>query len=230
MPELLRKKRTYVDEPQKPFFRGRLHQFAFFFALVAGGYTIKYCEDQIKKMAMYVYVMSTLCLYAVSTTTHTLIWHDKRLKLWIQKLDHIAIIIQIAGTYTPVCFNNLPRDKSWPMVILASVWNLSLLGIFKALYWDNPPKLINVAYYFLVGMSIVPYMPKVMSSIPIFEYVSFALGGLIYLYGGLTYGLEWPDPYPSVFGFHEIFHLCTITANTLFYLPLARVSLSNDSR
>lgn len=230
MPGWLRRGRTYADEPEKPFFRGRLHQFGFFFFALAGAYTIIKCEDHMKKMAFYVYLMSTLCLYATSATMHTTKWHSENLELWIQKLDHTAIIVQIAGTYTPVCLSNMPRSATWPLVILGSVWNMSILGVFKALYWDNPPKIINVAYYFLVGLSIIPYMPKVISAIPMYEYLCFGIGGVVYLYGGVTYGLEWPDPNPKLFGFHEVFHLCTLTANACFFAPIAYVTINQTAR
>lgn len=182
------------------------------------------------KMAFFVYMMSTLCLYATSATLHTTKWHDEKLELWVQKLDHTVIIMQIAGTYTPVCLVNMPRNDTWPLYILASVWNLAFVGIFKALYWDNPPKIFNVAYYFLTGLFIIPYMPRAMQSIPLYEWVCFLLGGIVYLYGGLVYGMEWPDPNPKIFGFHEIFHLCTLTANMCFFSPIAFVSMTGINR
>jgi hemolysin III len=228
MPGWLRRGRTLADEPVKPFLRGRLHQFGFFAFAIFGTYAIMKSKDHIKKMAFYVYLMSTLCLYATSFTLHTIHWHNEKLELWIQKLDHTVIIVQIAGTYTPVCLCNMPQNERWPLFILASVWNLTLVGAFKAIYWDNPPKIFNVAYYFLTGLSIIPYMPKVIQNLPLFEWGCFLMGGIIYLYGGLTYGLEWPDPNPKIFGFHEIFHLCTVMANLCFFIPITYATISSS--
>ena len=225
MPGWLKRGRTNKDEPEKPFFSGKLHLAGFYFFAFIGLLVVALSKDHAKKMSFFVYVMSTLCLYAASTTLHTTKWHDPKLELWIQKLDHAMIIIQIAGTYTPVCLVNMPDNETWPLLILGSVWLLSALGMFKSLYWNNPPKIFNVAYYFLLGLTILPFMPKVVKVLDKFEWISFAVAGIIYLCGGATYGLEWPDPHPKIFGFHEIFHLCTLTANILFFVPIGRAAL-----
>lgn len=228
MPGWLKRGKTSAEEPQKPLLRGVMHKCGFFVFAAMGSYVLYKCEDHLKKMAFFVYLMSSLCLYATSSTYHTTKWHHDKIELLMQKLDHSVIILQISGTYTPVCMSNFPVNETWPRYVLGSVWLLTICGFFKAWYWDNPPKIFNVAFYFFAGLNLVPFLPRIVRALSPFEWVSFALAGAIYLLGGTIYGLETPDPSPQLFGFHEIFHLCTLTANLFFFLPIASVTLKNQ--
>lgn len=221
MPGWLKRGRLSYEEPEKPLLRGYIHKVSFFLYLCAGLIVLSYAQTDLKRMAFFVYLMSSLCLYATSSVFHTTSWHDPEAELELQKLDHCAIILQIAGTYTPVCTAHMPSDALWPNIILGTIWALTLLGTMKSFLWKNPPKIFNVLFYFTAGLSIIPYMPTIIQHLTFFEWGFFALGGAVYLTGGMIYGLERPDPNPKIFGFHEIFHCCTILANLCFFVPIA---------
>jgi hemolysin III len=223
MPVSATQKTKYLYPEQKPFFRGRLHHYGFFLYAILGSYVIARTNDHLKKMAFYVYMMATLCLYATSATLHTCRWSRNyyRGQIWMKRLDHVAILLQIAGTYTPLCMNNLPYMDVWPQRMLSSVWKLAFLGVGKALFWDDPPKIINLAYYLSTGFVLFPWAFEIVASIEIVERLCMSLAGLVYVVGGIAYGKEYPDPNPALFGFHEVFHLCTIFGNLLFFIPLA---------
>ena len=221
MPGWLKRGRLSYNEPEKPLTRGYIHKISFFLYLFAGLYILCFSETELKKMAFFIYLMSSLCLYATSSVFHTTSWHDPEAELELQKLDHCVIILQIAGTYTPVCISHMPTNAHFPNLILGTIWMLTMIGAIKSYVWRNPPKVFNVIFYFSAGLLIIPYMPIIVQHLSFFEWGLFGLGGIIYLTGGTIYGLERPDPNPKVFGFHEIFHCCTISANFCFFIPIA---------
>lgn len=202
----------------KPLLRGQLHHFGFY-AFIIAGLAVLWKLGHFH-WSYIVYLTSLLAVYGTSAAFHVIDWDNKKHEVIMQTLDHANIFFLIAGTYTPVCTSCLPWEEPWVRHILIAAWSIAAAGIIKCIFWRNPPKLLNVAFYFICGLTIIPFMPRIFGVVdPLFAY-AFITGGVVYLIGGTVYGIEWPDPFPDTFGYHEIFHLCTIIANLCFFIPI----------
>jgi hemolysin III len=206
-----------IDEV-KPMLRGQFHHFGFYAFIVAGIMVIWKLGKF--EWSYLVYLVSLLAVYGTSAAFHVINWENKTYEVIMQQLDHANIFLLIAGTYTPVCVSCLPFEEMWVKQILIAAWSIAILGVLKCIFWTNPPKLLNVAFYFICGLTIVPFMPKIFKVLHPAIWGSFVAGGAVYLLGGLVYGFEYPDPNPDIFGYHEIFHICTLIANTCFFVPI----------
>ena len=217
---LLKRPKRQIDEPVKPFLRGAFHQYGFYIALVLGIIVLTLATDRKARISFAIYFGSVLLVYGVSSTYHLTDWKNERAESLMQKLDHACIFFLIAGTYTPVCVVCLPYPETWVLNILKIVWSFALLGAFKSILFTNIPKSINVLFYLTLGFCILPFIRRVYESASGPFTMSFLSGGIIYALGGIVYGIEYPDPFPEIFGYHEVFHLCTVIANLCFAVPI----------
>lgn len=217
---LSKRPRLNKDEPSKPLLRGKFHRYGFYISLFLGLAILLLAKDSLARLSFVVYFATVLLVYGVSSVYHLTEWSTVRSELFMQKLDHACIFLLIAGTYTPVCILCLPFVENWVKAILGIVWCIAVAGIIKCLFFMNIPKFVNVLFYLLTGFVIVPFLPLVLRSIDLSTSSFFIAGGAIYAFGGIVYGLETPDPLPEIFGYHEIFHLCTVVANLCFAIPI----------
>lgn len=119
--------------------------------------------------------------------------------------DHILIYIIIAGTYTPMCVILL-KDE-WQFGMLLGIWLFALGGILKKIFWLNAPRWFSTLIYLLMGWVSVIILPMLWEIMPHSFIYWIGIGGLFYTLGAVIYAIKKPDPYPGVFGFHEIWHL-----------------------
>ena len=137
----------------------------------------------------------------------------------MRRLDHSAIFLLIAGSYTP--FALLVIDGTLADVILAVVWIGAGAGIVLKLVWVDAPKWLMALIYVLLGWVAVAAMPDLLSDLGVTATVMVAVGGVLYTVGAVVYALRRPDPSPTVFGYHEVFHLLVIAAAGLQYAVIA---------
>jgi hemolysin III len=147
-----------------------------------------------------------ILLYTASTLYHWLPLRKRGEMIW-QRLDHSAIFIMIAGSYTPICLVVL--QPAWGMVLLSVVWLLATLGI--VLCWLPSRKRFHrwwssTIYLGMGWLSLVAIYP-LFKALPGGAFAWLVGGGVSYSIGAVIYGMKWPNPIPKVFGFHEIFHL-----------------------
>lgn len=211
-----------IKEEIKPLLRGQFHHVGFYTFVVVG--LVSLWRMQTLDWPFIVYLASLLGVYGTSAAFHVIDWASKKHENLMQKLDHANIFLLIAGTYTPVCVTCLPFEEAWVKHILIAAWAIAVCGVLKCVLWQSPPKVLNVGFYFLCGLTILPFMHKIVFVIHPAVSSSFMVGGLFYLVGGAIYGVEYPDPYPDVFGYHEIFHVCTIIANLCFFVPILQAT------
>jgi hemolysin III len=137
----------------------------------------------------------------------------------MKRLDHSMIFALIAGSYTPFCLIVLPN--AWGITMLSLVWTFAGLGMLLKVAWPFAPRWLGVALYLTLGwIGIIP-AHEVASSLTAAELALLLAGGAMYTVGGIIYALRRPDPYPRVFGFHEIFHLCVVAGSLLHFALLA---------
>jgi hemolysin III len=145
---------------------------------------------------------------------------------WLARLDHAGIYLLIAGTYTP--FGLLVLSKGWAIPVLAIVYTGALAAILMKLFWVKSPKILS-AFIGLtlgwIGVVAINQLAKVGAT----GLTLVLVGGLLYTVGGIIYALKRPDPRPTVLGYHELFHLCTIAAAGCQYVAIAFFVLPRGS-
>jgi len=205
----LDKKGGRAMEGIKPRFRGVSHQFAAFVALGAGAVLVAMAPSDRATWASLVYALSLAALFTISAIYHRPMWSPKA-RQRMKKLDHAAIFLLIAGTYTPFCLLAL-REHDGGLLIYA-IWGAALLGIMRAVFWVDAPRFIAVGFYLLLGWTILPYVPELYNAAGPVVLALIGVGGLFYTVGAVCYALKRPNPIPNVFGYHEVFHALVIMA------------------
>lgn len=192
----------------KPTWRGWLHAATFPVAIVAGIVLIAVAQGGAAKWAAAVFMATSLLLFGNSALYHRIDWSPK-VKMILKRIDHANILLLIAGTYTPLAVLALPPGKG--ALLLVFVWSGALLGILFRVFWINAPRWLYVALYLLLGWAAVMYLADLfVANATMMALV--IVGGLLYTGGAVVYALKKPNPWPGHFGFHEIFHLCTVLA------------------
>lgn len=200
--------------PTKPLMRGWSHALAACASLLL---TLVLCwrsrTDLPRLVSLLVFGLSMMELYTVSAFYHVGRWREKTRRRW-RTIDHANIFVLIAGTYTPLCFNLL---SGWLRIaILVVIWVLAALGVGIAVFTLKLPRWVTAALYIGMGWVVVFAMPAFLAVVPWYAVGTFLLGGLLYTIGAVIYARKRPDPFPNVFGFHEVFHLFVIAGSVAF--------------
>ena len=192
----------------KPTWRGWIHAGTFPLAIALGVILIVVADGAAAKAASAIYMASSLLLFGTSATYHTINWSPK-VKAIFRRIDHSNIFLLIAGSYTPLAVTMLPADKA--TVLLSIAWGGALLGIGFRIFWIGAPRWSYVPLYIGLGWAAMIYVVDLVNANPTTMILIF-VGGLSYTVGAMFYGFKRPNPVPGVFGFHELFHACTVIA------------------
>ncbi|WP_217180309.1 hemolysin III family protein [Streptomyces sp. AC495_CC817] len=192
----------------KPTWRGWIHAGTFPVAIAAGVVLIVVAQGGAAKAAAAVFMATSLLLFGNSAMYHRFDW-SPTVKVVLKRIDHANILLLIAGTYTPLAVLALPPEKGTLLLVL--VWGGALLGILFRVFWINAPRWLYVALYLLLGWAAVMYIVDLLNA-NVAMMVLVIVGGLLYTGGAIVYALKKPNPWPGRFGFHEIFHVCTVLA------------------
>jgi hemolysin III len=157
-------------------------------------------------------------LFTVSAVYHRVFWTDRKLRAAVGRVDHSAIFVLIAGTYTPFCLLLGGARGLW---LLGTVWTFALLGMVIVVFFPGTPKPVRSALYVLLGWLIVPFLPGLHAALGLRPFVLLLAGGACYTVGAVIYATRRPDPFPTVFGFHEIFHLLVVVAAAFQFAAVA---------
>jgi len=201
-----------------PRLRGLLHAYAFYAAAVAAVVLVALAPTGQARVAAAIYGCGLCMLFAASGLYHRWRW-SPRWKPLLRRVDHSTIYIFIAATSTPIAL--LVLDGPMRVVVLLSVWIGAALGIAFALAWINAPRLLTSCTYLAVGWVGVVAVPQLLSKVGVAPFVLFLLGGVLYSAGATIYAVRRPNPWPSVFGFHEIFHTLVIAAALVHFVAMA---------
>lgn len=192
----------------KPLLRGVSHEVAAYLSAPAVLVLFATAQGRTAEVGALVYGATLFSLFFVSALYHRPVWSVRaRQVLW--RLDHSAIFLLIAGTYTPM---GLLLGPGTGHAVLATVWIGAGLGIVLSIAWVRAPKALMAALYVLLGWLIVPAMPALRAEIGGGPFLLLLLGGLLYTTGAVIYARRRPDPFPAVFGFHEVFHVLVVAA------------------
>ncbi|HWI32541.1 MAG TPA: hemolysin III family protein [Microbacterium sp.] len=192
----------------KPSWRGWIHAGTFPIAILTGIVLIFAAQGATAKWACAVYMASSLLLFGNSALYHRFDW-GPRTRAVLKRIDHANILLLIAGTYTPIAVLALPPQQG--TLLLVVVWSGALLGILFRVFWLHAPRWLYVALYLALGWAAVMYLPDLLRANAAMM-VLVIVGGLLYTGGAIVYAVKKPNPWPGHFGFHEIFHVCTVLA------------------
>jgi hemolysin III len=193
---------------RKPLLRGWFHAAA---ALVSVALTVALCwrsrEDPARTISLAIFGLSMVELYTVSALYHIGRWKPSARKVW-RALDHANIFVLIAGTYTPLCFNVL---EGWVRpTLLTVIWLCAAFGVALA----------TATLYVGMGWVAIFALPAFVHALSWPPVLLLFGGGVLYTIGALVYARRWPNPFPRVFGFHEVFHLFVIAGSIAFALMM----------
>lgn len=207
-----------VEAALKPRLRGVLHEAAFAVSLVTGTAIVCLVDGGQERVAVSVYAAAVALLFGTSAAYHRGTWSPRAHSV-MSRLDHSMIFILIAGTYTPFCLVVLDGWMRW--VIFSVVWGGALGGIIARNAFRHAPQWVFVIVYLALGWVAVGIMPQVLESGGVAVLVLLIIGGLFYSFGAIVYARRKPDPSPAWFGFHEIFHACTLAAFVVHYIAIS---------
>ena len=203
----------------KPRLRGVSHQWAFFVSLLTGGALVATAPGGRATVAAAIYAVSVAGLFGASALYHRITWASAAARRWMRRLDHSMIFVLIAGTYTP--FALLALKGTLATAILVAVWVGAAAGVVMKLVWIDAPKWVVALTYVLLGWVAVAAFPQLYDAVGLTGITMVAGGGLLYTAGAVVYALRRPDPVPTVFGYHEVFHVLVIVAAALQYAVVA---------
>jgi hemolysin III len=192
----------------KPTWRGWIHAGTFPLTIIGGIVLIALAEGPWAKWASAVFTLTSMLLFGLSALYHRFDWKP-RTKVLLKRIDHANIFLLIAGTYTPMAILALPPEKGW--LLLGIVWGGALVGIGFRVFWIHAPRWLYVLLYLLLGWAAVMYLGDLLEA-SVAMMVLVIVGGVLYTIGAIVYALKKPNPWPGHFGFHEIFHVCTVLA------------------
>ncbi|MCD9196987.1 PAQR family membrane homeostasis protein TrhA [Aeromicrobium wangtongii] len=209
--------RETVDE-MKPKLRGWLHAVTLPVAFFAFIVMLVIADDVRVRVGVAVFMVSSMLLFGVSAVYHRGTWNDRVRGFW-KRFDHANIFLLIAGSYTP--FSLLLLTPRHATIMLTLVWSGALLGVAFKIFWIGAPRWLYVPLYLVLGWAAVLYFPEFVENSSTAVMVMLVGGGVLYTLGAIVYGFKWPDPSPTYFGFHEIFHAFTIAAFIVHYIGVS---------
>jgi hemolysin III len=202
----------------KPKLRGWLHAGTTPLALAAGIVLIALAPTAPSRAAAAVFAVTAFLLFGTSAVYHRGKWSPKA-RLLLKRLDHSNIFLIIAGSYTPFAVVLLPHDRARTLLII--VWSGAIAGVLFRVFWTGAPRWLYTPVYVALGWVAVIYLPDFLNRGGVAILVLIIVGGALYSLGALVYGLKRPDPSPRWFGFHEIFHTCTVLAFVVHYIAVS---------
>ena len=173
-----------------------------------------------KIVSLFVYGLSLISLFAASATYHLA---DVRPKIQeiLRKVDHSAIYLLIAGTYTPFCINAFTGFWRWGM--LSIIWSLALIGILVKVFTVNAPRWLSAGVYVVMGWLCIAALGEMLVVLPTFALTWLIVGGIIYTLGALVYITKIMNFWPGKFGYHEVWHIFVLLGAAAHFVSIVGV-------
>ena len=202
----------------KPRLRGVLHEWAFYLAIPLGITLGLVADTSTAKVAAAIFAGGVVCMFGASALYHRLTWSPPW-RRWLRRVDHSGIYAMIAGSYTP--FGLLVLSGGWRITVLAVVWSGAATAILTRMFWARPPRWLPVLIGCALGWVGVVVFPQLLTKTGTLASVLVLASGVCYTLGGLIYARRRPDPFPAVFGYHELFHALVVAAVAVQYTVVA---------
>jgi len=157
-----------------------------------------------KIISLFIYGLSLILLFSVSTIYHITKAKPSILQT-LRKLDHCAVFILIAGTYTPFCIIAFTGFYRWGL--LAIIWTIAVIGIVVKIFYVSAPRWLNAIVYITMGWICISAVGQMPAVLPVKTFVWLIFGGVIYTLGAAIYATKIFNFIPGRFGFHEVWHI-----------------------
>ncbi len=200
----------------KPRLRGVSHEIAAFAAAPAALALIAGAASSRARAVAAVYGVSLFGLFCISAVYHRPQWAPRARRL-VERIDHSAIFVFTAATYTPLCIRLGPGAGH---ALLGTMWVVAVLGIVFSVAWGSAPKPLRAGVHVLLGWTFLPLAPTMLGALGAEAFRLLVGGALVYTVGALVFAFRRPDPFPETFGFHEIFHLLVIAGAACHYVMI----------
>ena len=174
--------------------------------------------DPARQVTLLLYGIGLMMMFGSSAAYH-MIQARPKVVLALRKLDHAAIYIMIAGSYTPVCFHYL--SGGWRTGMLITIWALALIGIGVKMFVIQAPRWLTAGIYLLMGWLALIAIGQIVQLMPGPALAWLIAGGLFFTIGAVIYVTKWPDFVPNVFGFHEVWHIFVILGGVSHFILIA---------
>ncbi len=205
-----------IASNERPLLRGYLHAGAAVVAALGGTYLVVLSSGDLpRQLSMLVYGAGLTLLFAVSAVYHVHTWAPARRAI-LRRIDHASIFVLIAATYTPLAVNVL--SGWWRVGVLGAVWSAALIGVGTAVAGVQLRRWARAGLYVGMGWIALAAAGQIAAALTWPAIGLLIIGGVLYSAGALLYARRWPDPWPRVFGYHEVFHLLTVAAAVVFYV------------
>jgi hemolysin III len=197
---------SVVDRPPvpvRPALRGTLHRGSIPVAVALTVVLALRTDTPGQRAAVVVYGVAVTAMLAVSGAYHARRLYHRERRL-LRRVDHTMILVATAGTYTAVIV--LALDGATRVVLLVVAWALVLVGAAIRMLWLDAPAVLVALVYIVAGWQILLDLPAYVAALDAVELAMLAAGGICYSLGAAVYAARRPNPWPTVFGFHEVFH------------------------
>lgn len=174
--------------------------------------------DFAKRLSIWVYGLALVAMFAASGAYHS-IRTSPRVISWLRRIDHSAIFLLIAGTYTPITlkyFHGTPK-----LLLLGSVWAIAAVGVAIKLGGLALPRRASAGIYLAMAWLALAGAGTILSRIPVPGLIWLGSGGALFTIGAVIYATKWPDPYPGRFGFHELWHVFVVLGALSHFVLIA---------
>ena len=204
-----------IKEP----FCGVSHGVGALLSVVALGALIWLADGRLwNTTAAAIYGATLITLYAASALYHSL-RVSPRAEVWLQRFDHSAIFLLIAGSYTPICLLALRGERGW--ILLGVVWTLAILGVAGSLLWKTMPDWLRVTIYVIMGWLILSALSPLRQSLSPAGLAWLVAGGAVYSVGTVIFALDKPHLWPGKFSAHDLWHLFVIGGSVCHFVTIA---------
>ncbi len=212
---------TVADLVGKPRARGWIHLCAAVTATIGGlalVSTAGIASSPKAILATVVYTVTIVAMFSVSAIYHRKHWRNPVALKWMKRLDHSAIFVFIAGSYTPFALLAMPPRTGTE--VLTIVWTGAVAGVVLKMSWPSAPRWVGLPLYLLLGWVAIWFAGSLLTGAGAVVVGLLVLGGVLYNVGAILYGVRWPNPWPHTFGYHEFFHAFTAAAAVSHFLAV----------
>ncbi|MCP4500855.1 MAG: hemolysin III family protein [Deltaproteobacteria bacterium] len=161
--------------------------------------------------SLSIYSATLVLLFSASTLYH--FFHHHKVKPWLQKLDHAAIYLFIAGSYTPFLLLAL-KDSSFKIPLLAIVWSLAVLGVFFKMRSGDRYSKVGLATYLTMGWLMIVVIKDIIAALPNPALALLVVGGLCFTGGLVFYANE------KIRFNHAIWHLFVLAGVACHFVSI----------
>ncbi|MDZ4278724.1 MAG: hemolysin III family protein [Dehalococcoidia bacterium] len=201
---------------ERPALRGLLHLAAAVAATLGAAWLLLRAGSPTGYVGGAIFGASLMLLYGTSATYHQVPWRTTWHRV-VKRIDHAMIFVLIAGTYTPFC---LDVSLAWGIPVLSVVWGVAGAGALLKIVWPDAPRWLGVGLYLSLGWVALVAASEVLAQYSAAPLALLLSGAVFYTTGGIVYGLRRPDPWPRVFGYHEVFHALVVAGSAVHYTAI----------